>query len=306
MNGRSVSRPSSNTAAPGKSRSVTDFAGRRFLLRTLCIVSAVVAVSRMANAASPVHTTTVGMPGRLVDLILPGPELEVIPIGRDAPVVVRILQTIGHGEGQMRYELEYYCLEPGKFDLTQYLRRTDGSSTQDLPPVAVHVQGQLGDGQVKPNPLESQPTPWIGGYKTWLMLGGVVWVIGLLGLLFVGRRKKIAKSQLQQQPCLADRLRPLVHQAMQGELPQAQRAQLERMLLTYWRDKLNLNETDASQAIVELRSHETAGELLRQLESWLHMPADRRTIVDIAEVLKPYRDVVAPPPTLSSELRGAQ
>ena len=57
------------------------------------------------------------------------------------------------------------------------------------------------------------------------------------------------------------------------------------MLVTYWRSKLGLDEMDASEAIVQLKNHPTAGTLLRQLESWLHMPADRSTEVDLNELL---------------------
>ena len=82
------------------------------------------------------RTTTVGMPGRIVDLILPGGPLEVVPIERDAPMVVRIVQTIGHGIDQHRYEIEYYGLDPGEYDLADYLQRIDGKPAE-LPEIKV-------------------------------------------------------------------------------------------------------------------------------------------------------------------------
>ncbi len=238
-------------------------------------------------------TTTIGMPGKFIDLILPGTPLEVIPIERDAPVVVRILQTIGHGTDANRYEIEYYCLEPGGYNLADYLRRTDGSTTDDLPEIKITVKDQLGAGQVKPNELTTKPTPRVGGYKLWLILGGIVWLLGLMAILLVGRKRMTAEEKAAKRLSLADRMQPLVEEAMRGELSGPKQAELERMLLTYWRRKLDLNDTVASEAIVTLRNHETAGELLRQLEGWLHMPADRRQTVDVAELLKPYKDVRA-------------
>ena len=238
------------------------------------------------------RTTTIGMPGRIVDLILPGPPLEVTPIERDAPVVVRILQTIGHGPDQHRYEIEYYCLEAGEYNLADYLQRNDGAPAE-IPPVMVTVEAQLGAGQVLPAELVPNTTPRVGGYTTWLVGGGIVWLVGLFALLFAGRKRLTEEQKAAQRLSLADRLHPLVEKAMQGELSGQEQANLERMLLTYWRAKLDLNQKDASDAIVELRNHETAGELLRQLESWLHMPADRRTTVDLSELLKPYRNVRA-------------
>lgn len=241
--------------------------------------------------AQDVRETTIGMPARIVDLILPGTPLEVVPIERDAPVVVRILQTIGHGPDKHRYELEYYCLEPGEFDLAKQLRRIDGSSADDLPEIKVSIRSQLGSGQVKPNALKSKATPRVGGYQLWLILGGIVWLLGLLAILFAGRQRLTPEQQAAKRRSLADRLQPLVEEAMHGELSGTKQAELERMLLTYWRGKLDLNDTEASEAIVTLRNHETAGVLLRQLEGWLHMPADRRQTVDVAELLKPYKNV---------------
>lgn len=239
------------------------------------------------------RTSAVGMPTRIVDLRLPGSPLEVIPIERDAEMVVRILQTIGDGPNQHRYELEYYCLEPGEYNLADYLQRKDGTSTDDLPEINVSVEAKLPAGQVKPNELTAKPTPRVGGYTMWLLIGGLLWVCGFFAILFVGRGKLTPEQQAAKQMSLADRMRPLVEEAMSGELPGSKQAELERMLLTYWRGKLDLNKVDASQAITTLRNHETAGELLRQLEGWLHMPADRRTKVDVAELLKPYRNVRA-------------
>lgn len=253
-----------------------------FILLLTCVTTAIAEDSR---------TTTIGMPRRIVDLILPGTQLEVIPIRRDAPVVVRILQAIGHGPDKHRYELEYYCLEAGDFDLSQYLRRSDGTTTKDLPEISVTVKDLLGPGQVRPNELATQATPRIGGYKKWLIVGGIVWLGGLFALLLGGRRRLTSTAPFAKQLSLADRLQPLVEEAMRGELSRANQAELERMLLTYWRGKLGLNDTVASEAIVKLREHQHAGELLRQLEAWLHMPANRRPTIDLAELLRPYRNV---------------
>lgn len=241
----------------------------------------------------PPSETTVGMPAKLVDLILPGTPLKVIPVERNAAMVVRILQTIGHGEGKNRYEIEYYCLEPGSYNLADYFERIDGTATDDLPTIPVTVNSQLPEGQVKPHQLLTRSTPRVGGYKNLLIIGGVVWVLGLLWLLFGGRKQLTAEEEAAKQVTLAERMRPLVESAMNGELDDSQQAELERMLLTYWRDKLDLNDASAAEAITTLRNHETAGELLRQLEGWLHMPAARREKVDVNKLLAPYRNLKA-------------
>ena len=69
--------------------------------------------------------STVGMPVQISDLVLPGPELEPVPITDETPVVVRIDAVYAHGTG-FRYDLVCYTLEPGEFDVSDYLRRKDG------------------------------------------------------------------------------------------------------------------------------------------------------------------------------------
>ena len=265
-----------------------------FFITGLCVAQDVEATSDVGRKSD--YMTTVGMPGKLLDLILPGPELEVKPIERDSIVVVRILQTIKHGSGH-RYDLEYFCLEPGEYNLADYLRPKAESTASEqvaraeFPEIKVTVKAQLGEGQVLPNALRAKGTPRVGGYTLWLIVGGLIWISGLFVILFGGRKKEQLAKASGNQASLADRLRPLVEQARAGNLTGPQQAELERMLLTYWRGKLSLNDAEASQAISELRNHETAGQLLRQLENWLHMPPERRTDVNVAELLAPYQNV---------------
>ena len=59
---------------------------------------------------------TVGMPGRLDGVVLPGPELEAKPLtDKRAPVVLRVAAVYPHGTA-FRYDLEYTGLEPGTFE----------------------------------------------------------------------------------------------------------------------------------------------------------------------------------------------
>src|SRR5262249_26357263 len=132
--------------------------------------------------------TTVGMAARIDQVVLPGPELEVIPLDdRAKPVVVRILRAQPHGTA-FRYDLTYYVLEPGTFNLTDYLRRKDGTPAKDVPPLRVTGRALLPPGQVLPNALVPERTPFLGGYVMLLIVAGVLWFAGLVAILFVGRR----------------------------------------------------------------------------------------------------------------------
>ncbi len=235
------------------------------------------------------------MAGRIEQLVLPGSELEAVPNeDRKPPVVLRVVRVFPHGSA-FRYDLEYQGLEPGRFDLKNYLRRKDGSSAADLPSIPVKVVPLLPPGQVTPNPLEIRKAPFIGGYRLLQIAAGTVWVLGLLAIVYFGflRGKKGGTGLAAGRPAsLADRLRPLVEGAMAGRLSQPQLASLERTLLAYWRKRLGLEKADPARAIETLRSHAEAGPLLGQLEVWLLRPGPTAG-VDPARLLEPYKRLPA-------------
>jgi hypothetical protein len=240
---------------------------------------------------------SVGLSGRVESLFLPGGEVEVKRIDdRDAPLVLRIARA-EEVHGGFRYDLEYVGLAPGKYDLKDYLRRKDRSSTAELPAIPVTIRSVLPPGQVIPNALDLERTPRPGGYRLLLRLGAVVWVLGLLAILFVGRRRRRLAAEAAPPRTLADHLRPLVEDAVAGKAAPDRLAGLERGLITYWTRKLGLRNERPIDALAELRRHADAGPLLVQLESWLHRPGRSGTI-DVAALLEPYRHL--PPDALET------
>jgi hypothetical protein len=122
----------------------------------------------------------------------------------------------------------------------------------------------------------------------------MLWVAGLAVILCAGRRRRVeVEAQASRPATLADRLRPLVDAAVAGELTAGQHAELERLLIGYWRRRLKLEHTAPAQFMAVLRSHEEAGPLLRRLEDWLHRPAGTAGAVDVAALLKPYQAISA-------------
>lgn len=242
-------------------------------------------------ALSPVpRETSVGMTGRIEQLVLPGTELEAIPDEeRKLPIVLRIVRTYPHGTA-FRYDLEYYGLEPGDYDLKNYLRRKDDSPTSDLPSLPVRITPLLPPGQITPHDLESQPAPSLGGYRKLRIAAGAIWIIGLIAIIYFGfvRRRRTVAVVEQRPVTLADRLRPLIDGAIAGRLSQAELASLERSLLAFWRKRLKLEDTEPALAIERLRQHPESGPLLHQLELWLHRPGTSEK-VDPVELLKPYQ-----------------
>lgn len=241
-------------------------------------------------AQSPEPTqTSVGLPSRVLQLVLPGTELEALPIDSNSPIVLRVLATWPHGS-EFRYDLEFYGLDPGEYDLARWLRRKDGTSSAELPAVPVRVVAKLGPEELRPNALEVGALPRVGGYRTLLIVAGALWVLGLVAILLVGRRRRAAVLERARPRTLAEELRPLVEAALAGRLDRAERAALELRLFEHWRRKLRLEGRSPLDSVVELRAHPEAGELLRKLEDWLHRP-DPPADVDLRALLAPYEAV---------------
>lgn len=239
---------------------------------------------------------TVGMRGQWLGQFLPGSEVEAVPIeDRRRPVVVRIIETYPRAGG-MAYDLEYYGLDPGTYDLKDYLRRQDGTSADDLPSLPVTIHPVRPPGQVLPNELLPQRLPFFGGYRLAMVLVSVAWMVGLVCIVtWMIRRRRLEAASLVEGPpvvSLAERLRPIIQDAVAGKLSQTRLAELERTLLAFWRHRLDLEGLKASEAIASLRQHPEAGELLRQLETWLHRPGTSGD-VDVAALLRPYQDLPA-------------
>jgi hypothetical protein len=270
---------------------------------TTTLTTWVLIASVMQTPPEPRWTAPVGVVVKVDNLVLSGTELEARPLDdRKRSVVLRILNTYRHGNAH-RYDLEFYGLDPGTFDLRDALRRKDNSPVTDLPPMLVRVTTQLPPGQVTPQPLALESGVSLGGYRLWLILGGIVWIIGLLLILFAGRKRMKRVTGPPPPPSLAARLEPLVESALAGTAAPADLANLERALLTYWRRKLKLVQGKPEEVSATLRQHPEAGALLVQLESWLHRPGPRDA-VDPKTLLEPYRRL--PADTLDHDLAGAR
>jgi len=258
------------------------------------LVVGVVATLPCSVFAVEQEAPSVGVAARLEQLVLPGSELEAKPLERKSPIVVRVLRVYPHGT-EFRYDLEYYGLEAGEYDLKDYLQRKDGSDAGALPSIPVAIRSLLPKGQIEPHALVQSRSPWIGGYQLVLIALGVGWLIGLFAILLIGRQKTAAAAGAAHGPVtLSDRLRPMVESAIAGRLSIEKQAELERLLLAFWRQRLGLEKIKPAQALVVLRGHEEAGLLLRQLEKWLHAPRNSTNTdieATIKTLLEPYTHV---------------
>lgn len=236
-------------------------------------------------------SSTVGFPRLIYQHVIPGSKVVAKPIvDRTQQVLVRIVDTYPHGTS-FRYDIEYQGLEPGQYNIADYLAREDGSS-ESIPPINVEIRSLLGDGQVVPSDLPQIDSRFRNYYSPTLIGLGVVWVAGLIVILFFGRHRKKRIQAAARPRTVADRLRPLIDLAAAGELTSQQSAELERVLSAFWCKKLGLSELSANDLRERLRGHQEASRLLEQIDIWLHRPStDRGEQVDVNEMLEPYRSM---------------
>lgn len=252
---------------------------------------ALVLAGGLSAQARDQREATVGMRAYVEQIVLEGSELVPAPSSFESPIRLRVLKTWPHGE-HLRYDLEWMGLEPGTFDLVEYLERKDGSGKDGLEPVRVTVKALLPFGEFEPGETQPKRAAEVGGYTTTQIVLGVFWGIGLLAILFVGRKRLPRSAPPAPKPTLADRLRPLVEKVASGDADEAHKAELERLLVAFWRSRLDLGDKKAVDAIVAIKKHDEAGALLRQVEAWLHAPEPPGDI-DVQKLLEPYRAVSA-------------
>lgn len=257
------------------------------------VLAALVAVAAAAQARREPVRTTIGIEGRTIFRHPAGEVVQSVPVDDKAPVVVRIAEATRDGDW-MLYDLRFIAQYAGEFDLRECLRRPDGAPLTNAEPLPV-VVGKLlpDDHQGALFELGGVRVPRLGGYRLALLLVGIVWLA--LPVWFIARRllrKRPPASPPPDAPVtLADQLRPLVESALRGELSTADRARLEMLLLGYWRERLGLGGVEHAAAVRTMRAHAEAGELLEQLERWLHRP--RRAddpAVDVSAMLTRYCD----------------
>lgn len=257
-----------------------------------CLVGfAVVAAAQPVEpTASPVETT-VGVSSVLSDVILPGSELEPIPVvDQQQPVVIRIKRVSAHGDA-FRYDLEFYVLDPGEFDLRDYLRRKDGSDLRGVPPLPVVVKPLLPAGQVQPHSLAHRKSPRVGFYRATVALLAIGWFAGLFAMWWAWRSKsrRAAGDEVALSETFRNRLQEFAKLAEAGQLDEPRLAEMERVVIAYWSRRLQLEQLPPREVHARLMQHPQAGPVLRQLEEQLHHPS-RRLSNDLAQLLYSLMD----------------
>jgi hypothetical protein len=245
--------------------------------------------------AASAPARAIGIEGRL-SIALPRPDYRPKPLDDRTELILRLESVTALTNGQHRYDFYYMGLEPGAYHIADYLIRPDGSRPDELGDIQIEVRSTLPenhDGRL--NAYVARPFPWIGGYRMLLAALALLWAGGIVGFAIAFRKKSSVEAPptVVAQPSFAERLRPLVEAAAAGQLSAEGKAQLERLMMGYWRERLNLPDLRMAEALARLKAHAQAGALLRALERWLHRPTGVSP-TEINAVLEPYRAGPAP------------
>ena len=233
--------------------------------------------------------TTVGIEGHAV-VELPRRDYVVKPVDDRSDLILRIENVVPSRTNSFRYDFYYIGLVPRSYDLGGFLLRASGEPATELSNITIRVASILPanhDGQLAET--VRSPLAIFGGYRISLAAFIAIWIGGLIYFARTMRRKKIAPPPPPAPPpSLAELMRPLIIAAAAGNLSTDGQAQLERMMLGFWRERLKLPaDLPMSLALVQLKNHPEAGVLVRALEAWLHSPRGA-TDDEIKRLLAPY------------------
>ena len=240
---------------------------------------------RAADEAVP--SQRVGLPLKITEVYIPGGEVKAKPRrDRQPPLMIRIVEGRPAKDGG-RYDFEVQGLEPGRYNLVDFLEVPPGTA---IPPIPLEITAELPPGLVHPHATEKGELPEMGGYRTTMIVLGSLWVVGLGGILLWKKNRAADGSEAATAgPTLAERLRPLVGAAAKGELSTDERARLERLVIGHWREKRgDIAALPPAEAMVKLRNDPEAAPLVLALERWLHAPASTTSTGDLEQLLAPY------------------
>lgn len=216
-----------------------------------------------------------------------GPRLEVAPYRWGVGVNLRIAQVTEAGECLV-YDVRYLVNRAGTFDLKDYLVAADGSALTGLPSFRFQGNARLSrDLDTRVRETEEIRIDVGGHYPEFMALLGLLWIVWLLLLIFGWRRgSEQEAAPPAAAPSLPDRLRHFQAQMAAGTLSAAGKAQLEMLLLQWWRQELALGPVPMKAALRSIQRDAKRGARLGKLQRWLHHPAPDIPGEDIAFLLE--------------------
>lgn len=248
----------------------------------------IIMLSGISGLMAEVPSQRVGLPLEISEIYIPGGEVEAKPRrDSDPSLSVRIVERKPAKDGS-RYDFEVHGLDPGSYDLADFLEAPEGTA---IPAIPLEITAGLPPGLSTPHGIKPGTLPELGGYRQTMIILAAVWLAGLAAILFWRKKKPADNSDNGiAPPTLSERLHPLVTQASEGKLSSDDRAKLERLVIGHWREQRpEIAALSPGEAMVALRSDPTAAPLILALERWLHARDPITSGSEIGKLLAPYQ-----------------
>jgi len=176
----------------------------KFLITTLLLTFTLI--------ASAENKSSVGVGLLIEDIEISGSK--IIPIPRTnykTPIVLRVVST-EEIDGGFRYTIHAEGLDPGNYDLIKFLKRQDNTplETDSIP---FEVYSVLDAPLTEPQKLTTTKPDSIGGYTTLLWILAIIWIIGLLIILFYKKRTHSSEEIKTPPPTLAEKITALLKES---------------------------------------------------------------------------------------------
>ncbi|SFI64483.1 hypothetical protein [Planctomicrobium piriforme] len=222
-------------------------------------------------AEEPVKDSTVGLAGRVTIISQRDDLIAMTPEQSGKPVRIRVVNKTKADAG-WKYDVEYVALKPGEYDIATLL--VDASGERDTAIAANNVT--VGELLNKDTPLKVSDTDPVGmSSHSWyrLLIVGltVLWLAAGVWLWKLFPDKKRVSTKDMTEETLREYVTRALTAASAGQLTREQYAVVERMVLTYWQDRLGLQKASVDEMLAALKMHPQAGPMLWSLES-LHRP----------------------------------
>lgn len=212
---------------------------------------------------------TIGVEGQ-IRIGLEGGPYRAVPYTHGDALAVRVAGTHATAGGD-DYDLRYMAYGPGEHDVSRYLVDEQGNHPAKLAELTVHVDALLADeesGELFESP--TIPVDLQSNYRLAMTLAWSVWAILLVPLWLYGRKPRSRAVSEEPTPGLSERLRALLQTAEQHSLTPEQQADLEKLLLTFWADRLGISTERLVETLEQLRQDPAAGPQVAAVEQWLH------------------------------------
>ena len=250
------------------------------------LITLLLIITNIFATAENENKTSVGVGIVIEDVEISGSK--VIPVPRTdykTPIVLRIVSAEQTENGYL-YSIHAEGLDPGNYDLTEFIKRAD-NTTLETEAIPLEVYSVLDTPLTEPRKLTPTKPKNIGGYKKLLIMSGVLWVIGLVAIIYYKKTKITPVEIKTPPPTLTEKISALLKQG-QDNIDTDTQAQLERLMIGHWIEKFpELEGKPIQESLTTLRNNEESGDMIRSVEKWLHS-GEKVSQEEIERTLAPY------------------